>query len=961
MTFFYDLNRQLAAVEQQSTTLLSEGRNHLGDAEQTTYAGWKAACRRAHSGVWFDGDKDIAQAMVGPKPFQRGKTRSVGEWDGDKGSVYKSTAKAADTVSEALDLAQEELGYDSVSPEHAAEIMAHMDRDLPMSDILDEYPELSRMIDVIAGEYGLHPDDDFEEIEDILYGDLEQTAGQIDEVAGNSDQQMTAPMSEREIANDRDRKFAALAEPYDEITYADKIAGAKQGDDKVDEVAPFLAGLAAGAMLDDDEELKEAADYSAKKARAGKDIGKPGKQFAKIAKDAAARYGSKEKGEKVAGAVLAKLRSDEDLDEGKIDDLRDRQEAERRERGEEKATAKTRFVAGRAYGGAGQDTDDEDDEDAPRTRAKPATDAPRKRGRPAGSKRAIGAKGPGFKSKLLKKGAIAEYSEVDEGAIDDLRDRLEAERRERGEEKATAKTRFVAGRAYGGAGQETDDEDDEDAPRTRAKPATDAPRKRGRPVGSKRAIGAKGPGFKSKLLKKGALAETDIDPADRGEYDQEGDMAHDQLSTAKDAADELRSILTADENLPEWVQKKITMAVDYLDTARDYMKSQKDAVEPVAEKAVSKAQRTAAGIAYAAKKGDLPKSQLKGASREMAKMPAGELKKFAKTKEKGLPTKKTKEVEETTTAGSVATSGAAAPKSKGGMQFGKGIYDSLDRQLEQMIAEGMNITATVSNQGDAPVKTLSVTADGDDADRLMELLSLSGVTGMATAADHACPACGQSPCGCAELVDENSPDWPTNTEVSNDALQYSGGLNRPKSTGQTTGAIPDLSSDRQGQGYKGIAPSNGSKSVLPEQTDVAEAAKGIPHRVRYSYDDPSGSGIASGHITIHAPDKTAAARYATSDLTKQGKKNVKVHAVSAQKSVAEGSESPADYDARMQRLADRYHAMTDEHRASLGKIPGRAEQFQQALAHVKKISNKKQHMAEGDSMTHRLYQALGKL
>jgi hypothetical protein len=50
-------------------------------------------------------------------------------------------------------------------------------------------------------------------------------------------------------------------------------------------------------------------DYSAKKARAGKDIGKPGKQFAKIAKSAGEKYGSKERGEKVAGAVLAKLRA----------------------------------------------------------------------------------------------------------------------------------------------------------------------------------------------------------------------------------------------------------------------------------------------------------------------------------------------------------------------------------------------------------------------------------------------------------------------------------------------------------------------------------------------------------------------------------------------------------------------------------------------------------------------------
>lgn len=70
---------------------------------------------------------------------------------------------------------------------------------------------------------------------------------------------------------------------------------------------------------------------------------------------------------------------------------------------------------------------------------------------------------------------------------------------------------------------------------------------------------------------------------------------------------------------------------------------------------------------------------------------------------------------------------------------------------------------------------------------------------------------------------------------------------------------------------------NDLKKHKPE--GVAEAAKGILHRVRYQCDDPSGKGIASGHITLHAPDKIAAARYAVSDLTKKGKKNVKVNAV----------------------------------------------------------------------------------
>ena len=58
-------------------------------------------------------------------------------------------------------------------------------------------------------------------------------------------------------------------------------------------------------------------DYSAKKARAGKDIGKPGKNFSKIAKSAGEKYGSKAAGERVAGAVLNKLRHGEELDEGK--------------------------------------------------------------------------------------------------------------------------------------------------------------------------------------------------------------------------------------------------------------------------------------------------------------------------------------------------------------------------------------------------------------------------------------------------------------------------------------------------------------------------------------------------------------------------------------------------------------------------------------------------------------------
>lgn len=63
--------------------------------------------------------------------------------------------------------------------------------------------------------------------------------------------------------------------------------------------------------------------YSAKKAAAGEDIGKPGKNFDKIAKKAAKEYGSEEAGKRVAGAILAKLRK-ESLDEGAVLDTRNK-------------------------------------------------------------------------------------------------------------------------------------------------------------------------------------------------------------------------------------------------------------------------------------------------------------------------------------------------------------------------------------------------------------------------------------------------------------------------------------------------------------------------------------------------------------------------------------------------------------------------------------------------------------
>lgn len=60
---------------------------------------------------------------------------------------------------------------------------------------------------------------------------------------------------------------------------------------------------------------------------------------------------------------------------------------------------------------------------------------------------------------------------------------------------------------------------------------------------------------------------------DPNEYDKEGEMAKTQLKTIVRNAQDLMKMLGDDDNLPEWVQNKITKANDYLDSATDYLKS----------------------------------------------------------------------------------------------------------------------------------------------------------------------------------------------------------------------------------------------------------------------------------------------------------------------------------------------------------------------------------------------------
>jgi len=561
-------------------------------------------------------------------------------------------------------------------------------------------------------------------------------------------------------------------------------------------------------------------DYSAKKAAAGKDIGKPGKMFSKIAASAGKRYGSKESGERVAGAVLAKLRAKESA--GDMDE-----------------SALQAYLGKKKYGETGMKAlqkagrDGASKETMARIRAKhdKMDEADMEEGnkftgnlmkaRAAGLKKAD-LDGDGDMETVReadvvglgeKKKTKPDYIDLDKDGNRKETMKKAAADKKKSRSAGTAFDPEVAKSMFANKDEHPryDVKDTGYSKRYTRKPepeaekddeVSDQPKKKGRPKGPE-----KGPERVTKgsyKYKSGRPARTqeDLDTdgvmmntpsnmssediesialVDKGEYDREGDMAKEQLHTIKLAARELASILSDDENLPEWVQSKITKAMDYIDTARDYMISSKadGDVRPVAEKAVSVAQRRAAGIAHAAQKGEIPKKELRGASKEMAKMPKGELKKFAKTKETGLPEK----VKETDT----------KPAKKGGFEFGKGVYESMDSKFRQALTEGMNISVNMNTGPDGqPSKNITVSADGDDAEALAALLKMAGINSN----NETCSTCGKAPCGC-ESLDENSPDWPTNTETSDDAFQYSGGLNGKKSTGQTT--IPVIASQLRRQ------------------------------------------------------------------------------------------------------------------------------------------------------------------
>ena len=420
-------------------------------------------------------------------------------------------------------------------------------------------------------------------------------------------------------------------------------------------------------------------------------------------------------------------------------------------------------------------------------------------------------KGNKFKlgNKEFKDTSSIEEAEMDEGYAE-MDAWLKSREKEKGTGKFDKKERTLPSGMKATTYTRKPEPEDDDAEVT-----TITIKKKGRPAGTKRKIGAKHSG-RSKLASKDAIAE-EIPVTDRGEYDDEAGMAKDQIHTIVRHARELEQALGANDNLPEWVQEKMGQIKGMMTAVTDYMLSQKErGIEQATgkegvtmEKAPpgAKAERMVKGIkkslskdgnlsgkdkaiAYATtwKAHNAGKVEEESTDKEDrdAEKAGKEVTKYddAKDRKEKKADKKEEKVDETTTSGSVATA-TAAPKASKGMQFGKGVYEGLSSKLENIIAESMNVTVNMSTneQGQAQ-KSITVTATAEDADKLAELLKMAGVEQK----QETCSVCGEANCGCGdEMVDENSPDWPTKPEITGANDPYLRRWSKdPKSTGQTT-------------------------------------------------------------------------------------------------------------------------------------------------------------------------------
>jgi len=599
-------------------------------------------------------------------------------------------------------------------------------------------------------------------------------------------------------------------------------------------------------------------DYSAKKARAGKDIGKPGKAFAKIAKSAGEKYGSKARGEKVAGAVLAKLRAKESIEEtqnpnvGQVlknfsRDVKDFQSSGELSDNLYSAlfdvwssempygTAKAR--TGDPYQWISQKLNQElGMSEGVDKQAFAALAPPRDKitfaDKIAGAKKEVDemlgdVAAEAMKAALGKgKKIVADESRDDDDDVYTYQDPAK---------KKTYKTasggtvthhgnvtrhQAAPGR-YGGYDPESHPDKDDDKPGT----PDGEKRGKGRPKGTGKSLGAKGPSGKSKLMtREGEVSTGNLQKMHQLVtglklyiQDEDGKAALKELTAlikhyvnqgGEQELDEEQLDELSKDTLKSYIDKAATRLVSGDKYKGMDRYNRVDGIKKATSKLVKQEETEQTDEVMSRKQKDAAVRNFMShdpeAGEKILAMGKKDAEDFASTKHKGLPEKKAKkkeDVEETTTSGSVAVAPAGG-KTKANGIFGKSVYEnklaeSFNNKLNAVLSEGMSINMSVGEDG---TKSLTVNATNEDAEQLAQLLKMAGLGGEGGA--QACSTCGESACGCEQMSEgelANSPE-PGYSDTDTMVNTLSGGLNGRKDTGQTVGAPFNRQSARQGPG-----------------------------------------------------------------------------------------------------------------------------------------------------------------
>ena len=373
-----------------------------------------------------------------------------------------------------------------------------------------------------------------------------------------------APMAE---STNSIRKLAGLAESADDVEEGNDFTQARKDAIAAGKTSFKCGGKTYKVTGDTSDEKKQVKEGSKPDFL---DMDKDGNKKEPMKKAVADKKAGPEKG------VNPFAKKDKKVDESKEDKpaFPGSPEYEKKygkvKHDDDSAFHKTKVSTGTVYSRKHKEEPEVDDED----------DIPKKKGRPAGTKKKIGAKGPSTTSKLIKDGPkkapskakkkVKEGMDIEEATADQFADIYSPKAIEIGQ-------RFCD--QYG-----IDDPNEMQLVIELIDEQVDLAQSTNTPldmnkikseVGKYFRMAYRGlrdpmPNFRKKFN------EDDVEMKDQGEYDEEGSMVKDNIHTIRRAIDELENCISDNDNMPEWVEEKISQAKGMIQAASEYIQTQQE-------------------------------------------------------------------------------------------------------------------------------------------------------------------------------------------------------------------------------------------------------------------------------------------------------------------------------------------------------------------------------------------------